>query len=123
MSYDFTYPVIAFSIAGWVKEAASASDLTDASPNDDLAGWQGLVIYDASGHRYTARRTFRRWPRSNLGARLCRILGISIHVGFDLTNPEPTPLEELKSRVEGFYGRNPLFTAAADHRAVIELCL
>jgi len=123
MPNELLYPVIAFSPTGWAKEAASIADLTDASPNDDLRDWQGLVIYDAAGYRRVARRAFRLWPRSELGVRLCRLVRHSIHVGFELTEPEPAPLDELKRRVESVYGSDPSIGAAGNHRTVIEMCL
>jgi hypothetical protein len=48
----FQFPVMAFSPVGWTKEADSIHEFVDASPDDDLSGWQGLVIYD-SGSSFT----------------------------------------------------------------------
>jgi hypothetical protein len=120
---DFEFPVIAFSPAGWIKEADEIHEFTDASPEDDLSDWQGLVIYDSSGLKYTARRVYRRWPASRLGVWICRLPCTSIHVDMELEPPCPASLDELKDRVIAYYGEEPVLREAGSHKELITLCL
>ena len=119
----FQFPVIAFSPAGWIKEADRIEELNDASPDDDLSDWQGLVIYDSSGLKYTARGVYRRWPATTFGVWLCRLSNISTHVDMDLDAPSVAALEELKLRVIGYYGEESAYRAATSHKELISLCL
>lgn len=117
------FPVIGFSPAGWIKEADAIHEFIDASPDDDLSDWQGLVIYDSSGRKYTARRVYRRWPASRLGVWICRLSSNSIHVDMELDPPCAASLDELKDRVIAYYGEEPLLREAVSHKELITLCL
>ena len=117
------FPAVAFSAAGWVKGAVEAQELTEADPTDDLADWQGLQIYDSSGSRYVARRAWRAWPKSDLGALACRLVSNAVHVDFELAGPEPVGLGELKEKVQLVCGAVEGLDRAKSHREVIELFL
>jgi hypothetical protein len=95
------FPAIAISRAGWHKTAREMDELTDASPTDDLAEWQGLVIVDAEGTRLVAGRVFRTWPKHRWGAALCRVLNHSVHVGFEFAFAETLSLQEVVDCVSG----------------------
>ena len=110
------FPVIAFSRAGWSKEAVTASDLCDASPDDSLDEWQRLQIYDSAGRHFTAIRAFREWPRTLIGRWLCKLFGNSIRVGFELSPPERVSVEELRQRVGGI----ERLSNTASHRQILE---
>ena len=113
------FPVIAFSPAGWLKTATEVEELTDASPDDDLSDWLGLVIYDSSGLKYLAVRVYRIWPASRLGAWMCRVLGVAIHVDMDLATPSAASLDELRNRVIGYYGETSALREAVTHKDLI----
>lgn len=115
----FKFPVVAFSPTGWLKEADEVSDLTDASPDDDLSAWQGLEIYDSAGLKYVARRVYRGWPASRLGALACRLFNTAIHVDMDLDPPFPASLDELKDRIIAYYGEAPGLREAVSHQNLI----
>ena len=115
----FKFPVVAFSPTGWLKEADEVYDLTDASADDDLSEWQGLEIYDSAGLKYVARRVYRRWPASRLGALVCRLSNVAIHVDMDLDRPSAASLEELKDRIIAYYGEAPGIREAVSHKNLI----
>lgn len=117
------FPVIAFSPAGWIKEADEIQDFTDASPDDDLSDWQGLVIYDSAGLKYTARRVYRRWPSSLFGVWLCRLSNNRIQVEMDLDAPSTASIDELKEHVSAHYGEESVLREAVSHKELITLCL
>ena len=120
---DLVYPVVAFSPAGWDKEASEVQELTDASPDDDLLEWQGIEVVDATGTHYRALRVYRAWPRSTWGVWLCRLANNCIHVDMDLVSEGTMPLDNLKARMVGYYGDASQLAAATTHREVIELYL
>jgi hypothetical protein len=117
------FPVIGFSPAGWIKEADAIHEFIEASPDDDLSDWQGLMIYDSSGLKYTARRVYRRWPSSRFGVWLCRLSEISVRVGMDLDAPSTASLYELRERVIAHYGELSSLREAVSHKELITLCL
>lgn len=117
------FPVIAFSRAGWWKEAATPSDLCDASPDDPLEDWQGLQIYDSAGRRFTTVRAFMEWPRTLVGHWFCKLIGNSIGVGFELSAPEHVSVEELRQRVDAIE-KLPDTLTNANHREILKhVCL
>ena len=119
-----TFPVVAFSPAGWVLEADSEDDeFGTASPWDDLRDWQGLEVFDASGYRFVAARAFRVRPRTRLGLWVARIFRHSIHVGFEWDTPEMVPLIELRQRLETAYPAAGFEGAVSNHEALIRRCL
>src|SRR6201988_3893768 len=109
---QFAFPVVAFSPRGWRKTAEYLDELVDAAPSDYLRNWQGLTIYDSAGRRYVARRAYRAWPKSRLGAYLCRLFRHSVYVEFDLAEPKYVPLDELKARVLLTHGSDSQVEAA-----------
>ena len=115
----FKFPVIAFSPTGWLKEAGEICDLTDAKADDDLSEWQGLEIYDSAGLKYVARRVYRRRPASRLGALVCRLSNIAIHVDMELDPPSAASLDELKDRIIAYYGEAPGLREAFSHKNLI----
>jgi len=118
------FPLVAFSPAGWVLEAASEDDdFGAASPWDDLRDWQGLEVFDAAGHRFVAARAFRVRPRSRLGLWVARILRHAIHVGFEWQAPQVVPLGELRRRLETVYPAAGFENAMSDHETLIRRCL
>lgn len=119
----FKFPVVAFSPSGWLKEADELHNLTDASAGDDLSEWQGLEIYDSAGLKYTARRVYRKWPASRLGALVCRLSSIAVHVDMDLDPPSAASLDELKDRIIAYYGEAPAYREAVTHESLITILL
>jgi len=99
MSHDITCPAVAISPAGWHKAATTLSELTDASPKDDLVDWQNIEILDAEGMRFQARRAFLSWPRQSWAVLLCRLFNQSVHVGFEFSAIERMSTEEVAKRV------------------------
>jgi hypothetical protein len=79
-----------------MKEAEEINELTFAGPDDDLSEWQGLVIYDSAGLKYSAQRVYRTWPASRLGVWMCRLLRVAISTDMDLDTPCAASLDELK---------------------------
>jgi hypothetical protein len=119
------FPVVAFSPAGWVLEAESEDDddFGTASPWDDLRDWQGLEVFDSSGHRFVAARAFRVWPRSRLGLWIARIFRHSIHLGFEWETPDVVPLMELRRRLETAYPAAGFESDMSNHETLIRRCL
>jgi hypothetical protein len=118
------FPVVAFSPAGWVREAASEADeFGVVSPWDDLSEWQGLEVFDSTGHRFVAVRAFRVRPRSRLGLWVARIFRQAIHVDFEWEAPRPVPLGELRQRLETVYPAAGFEDAMSDHESLIRRCL
>ena len=116
------FPVMAVSRAGWTKRADAPHEF-DASPTDDLADWQGMEIYDSAGRRFVARRAFRAWPKSTLGAMLCRVANNAIHVAFDLDDGEHISVDALKEKLDALTDRAGRLDSAKTHREVIEQLL
>jgi hypothetical protein len=94
------FPVLAFSPAGWNKVAATALELTEASPDDLLDDWQRLEVYDSAGFVHRATRAFRFWPKSNFRKLLCCLVRQQIYVGFQFEKPELVQLQELVRRAK-----------------------
>jgi len=99
MSQDISCPAVVISPAGWHKAAATFSELTDASPKDDLADWQNIEILDSEGKRFQARKAFRSWPRRSWGVLLCRLFNQSVHVGFEFSAIEQMSTDEVAKRL------------------------
>jgi len=99
------------------------SELTDAGPTDNLAEWHGLQIYDSQGLKYNTQKVWRAWPKHDWGAWLCRVFSHTIYVDFDLTDPTPVSVNELRNRVEAFYGELEQMQKAKTHLEIIELLL
>ena len=117
------FPIIAFSRAGWWRQASTSGDLWDASPLDLLSDWQGLEIYDSTGHRFTAVRAFIEWPRTKAGRWLCKLANNSIAVGFEFAPAEHVSSAELCERVRKVDALREKFDHAT-HREILEyVCL
>ena len=125
MSQAFpTFPVVAFSPAGWTVEAATEDDFGDASPWDDLGEWQGLEVFDSAGRQFTAVRAFRLRPRSSLGLWVCRLLfRQAVRVGFEWGPPREVALRDLLQRLRAGYPADWFDEAINNHEGLIRRCL
>jgi hypothetical protein len=99
MAEVVTWPALLMSHAGWTKVGRSPGELTDASPSDDLAEWQGLTIVDAAGRHFRAVEVTAAWPASRLGRLLCSLANHVIHVRIVVEELPSMPVRELADLV------------------------
>lgn len=112
---------MAFSSAGWIKEAEDANALTEADPTDNLKEWEGLEIYDSSGQKCIVQKVWRVWPRQAFGVWLCRSLNNATYVDFELSVPVQVSFDELKQRLRAEYTGCDGIEEAESHYELIQM--
>lgn len=106
-SSDIRFPAMLISATGWHKTADDPGELLDASPDDELSDWHRVEILDASGRLFIASRAFRGYPKSALGALLCRVVGHCIYVEFEFASVEHMSLGDFVNRVREYESLPP----------------